>query len=210
MRTQASELYCESMSRDRMEQKVTGVAHAFGNILDIMEIDWRNDPQTEGTPRRFAKMLFEACSGRYESPPVITTFPNEKKNDELLVVGPLRFDSLCAHHFVPIIGNAYIAYVPGDRLAGLSKFSRVVKYFGNRPQIQEGMNEQVYNYLSDCLCPKNLAVILEGIHFCMYWRGVKDHSSFSTSKLSDGILQHAALRAEVMQLVDARRKPILP
>lgn len=190
------------------------IAEHFAAIMDELDIDHKNDPQTQGTPQRVAKMLFEVCAGRYQEPPEITTFPVEERgglstNNELMVVGPIQFESLCAHHFVPIIGHAFIAYLPKDRLAGLSKFSRVVKYFGERPQIQEEMTSQVYNFLWDILDPMNLAVVVEAVHFCVYWRGVKDRSSFTTSHLSDGILMTPALRNEVFQLIDRRRRPIL-
>ena len=196
--------------------RTEAIADKFGEILEVLGIDYTQDPQTKDTPQRFARMLFEVCSGRYADPPKLTEFPNDislnQDNyplDELVVVGPIRFNSLCSHHFVPVIGNAYIGYVPDEYLVGLSKFSRVVEYFAKRPQIQEVMTTQIFDFLMEQVKPKHLAVFVDAVHFCMYWRGVKDTAMASTNKLSRQIKRNSGLRAELLNLVSDRRKPIL-
>ena len=195
--------------------RTAAIADKFAEILEILGIDHTRDPQTKDTPDRVARMLFEVCSGRYSDPPKLTEFPNEATSeqetyelDELVVVGPIRFNSLCSHHFVPVIGNVYIGYVPDKYLVGLSKFSRVVEYFAKRPQIQEVMTTQIFDFLMDGIKPKHLAVFVDAIHFCMTWRGVKDTASASTNKLSHRIKRNGGLRTELLNIVSDRRKPI--
>ena len=208
--------YIEHLPNARITEQIT---EHFSTILTLLGIDYKNDPQTAETPERFARLLFEVCAGRYQSAPNLTVFPNQEQqpqdhypreiHDEMVVVGPIRINSLCAHHFVPVIGNVYIGYVPGKYLVGLSKFSRVAQYFAQRPQIQEVMTTQIFNHLWDNLEPKHLAVFVEAIHFCMYWRGVCDAAMTSTSKISPGIKRSGPIRSELMNIISDRRKPII-
>jgi GTP cyclohydrolase I len=120
--------------------------------------------------------------------------------DEMVAV-KCTVKSVCEHHFVPFIGIAHIAYIPHDRVLGLSKFNRVVDFFSRRPQIQERLTEQVSAALRYILQTNDLAVVIQAKHFCVALRGVQDHlSDTTTSKLKGRFLSVPELRAEFLSL----------
>lgn len=185
---------------DWMEEEI---AVRMREILDILRIDLR-DPNVRDTPKRYAKMLCrEVCKGRFTAPPLLTAFPNNDKNDDMQMIGPIAVRSLCSHHFCPIIGQAWVAYVPGEKLLGLSKFDRVVDWFASRPQMQEALAQQVADYLNERVAPKGVAVSIVATHTCMTWRGVKAHSgSAMGSNAMRGVFRtDAAARAEFLHFV---------
>lgn len=180
------------------------VAKRSQALLDALLIDTRNDHNTDGTAGRMAKMFIrETCAGRYNAPPKITTFPNAAKLDEMLISGPISIRSLCSHHFCPILGRAWIGMVPGERVAGLSKFNRIVDWFANRPQIQEELVVQIADYLEAQLKPKGLAVVIEASHTCMTWRGVREsNEAVMTTNVMRGVFKdHATTRAEFFSML---------
>jgi GTP cyclohydrolase I len=124
------------------------------------------------TPARVARMYLEMTRGLREEPPKVTTF-SAKGDCQMVTVLGIDYHSLCEHHLVPFYGQAHIGYLAYRRLAGLSKFARVVDYFAARPQIQEVMTDQIAAYLQDLLVPRGLIVVVEGHHMCMSARGVK-------------------------------------
>ena len=166
------------------------IANLFGAILDELGID-RNDPNAADTPNRVAKMFVdEIFAGRFQEAPKVTVFPNTRKIDEMIVTGPLTVRSMCSHHFMPIVGRAWIGYIPDQQLLGLSKFPRLLEWFARRPQIQEELTQSLANYLQEILNPKGLAVYLSCSHFCQSHRGVNESSSsvMTTSVLKGGML----------------------
>lgn len=124
------------------------------------------------TPARVAKMYLEMTSGLRVPPPDMTTFETAG-NDQMVAILGIDYWSLCEHHLVPFYGQVHIGYVPGERIAGLSKFARVVDHFAKRPQIQEAMTAQVADFLMENLAPVGVIVVVEGTHLCMAMRGVK-------------------------------------
>lgn len=174
-------------------------------VLEELLIDWRNDPNTKGTPKRYAKMLVdEAMRGRFEPPPVCTAFPNTRKLDEMYTTGPITLNSMCSHHLVPITGRAWVGVIPGETVIGLSKFNRLVQWICRRPQIQEEMVVQVADALELRLAqPKGLAVVIEATHMCMTWRGVEESSDavMRTSVVRGKFREDAAARAEFFAAV---------
>lgn len=134
------------------------------------------------TPRRYASMMLELTEGLRIEPPKITTF--EKGDcDQMIVVSDIGFTSLCEHHILPFTGVVHIGYLPGDRIAGLSKFARVADYFSRRPQTQEYMTAQIADFLVNKLEPKGLIVLVEANHLCMSIRGVMkpNHSTITSA-----------------------------
>jgi len=138
------------------------------------------------TPRRFASMMLEMTSGLRDSAPEITTF-ERGDCDQMITVFDLDYYSLCEHHLVPFYGRAHVGYLPGDRIAGLSKFGRVVEHFAKRPQTQEYMTSQVADFLMKKLKPQGLIVVIEGRHLCMSMRGVKkpNHNTVTSAIRGD-------------------------
>lgn len=183
------------------------VAVAFGQVLDALLIDI-TDPHAQKTAQRYAKMMVqETCRGRFTKPPELTAFPNTKQLDECIVVGPIAVRSLCAHHFCPVVGNAWVGYIPGEKeVIGLSKFSRVVDWFARRPQVQEEMVKQIADFLEENLKPKALAVLVDATHMCMTWRGVEEHPSatMSTSVMRGAFRDKPEARQEFFALVRGR------
>src|SRR5919107_5679777 len=119
---------------------------------------------TRDTPRRMAEAYAELLTPR---PFDLTTFPNDEGYDELVLARSIPVQSVCEHHLLPFIGVAHVAYVPGDRIVGLSKLARVVEHFARRPQVQERLTGQVADALERELTPRGVGVALEATHLCM-------------------------------------------
>jgi GTP cyclohydrolase I len=135
-------------------------------------------------------------------PFVATTFPNDEGYDELVLARDIPFSSLCEHHLLPFTGVAHVAYLPGDRLLGLSKLARVVKHFSRRPQVQERLTTQVADWLVEELHPKGVGVVLEAEHTCMSIRGVQASGVRTvTSALAGLVRDDPRSRSEFLALV---------
>ena len=148
---------------------------AFEEVLRALEIDTETDHNTRDTARRVAKMyVLEVFAGRYNKRPKVTTFPNVNQLDEVYTIGPIDIRSACSHHFVPVVGRAWVGVIPGDTLIGISKFSRIVDWLMARPQIQEEAVVMIADELEEIIKPKALAVVMKAQHLCMTWRGVKE------------------------------------
>lgn len=137
------------------------------------------------TPRRVAASLIELLTPREFA---MTTFPNDERYEELVIVRDIPFHSLCEHHMLPFRGVAHVGYVPGDRLVGLSKLARVVETFARDLQVQERLTQQVCNYLTEQLSPKGVGVVLEAEHLCMTMRGAQAAGSTTTTTAFTGVL----------------------
>jgi GTP cyclohydrolase I len=125
--------------------------------------------------------------------------------DEMVVERNVNVQSNCEHHFVVIDGLATVAYIPKDRVLGLSKINRIVEYFSKRPQIQERLTEQIFHALVYILGTDNIAVLIDAQHYCVKSRGIEDTgSSTVTSKLGGGFKADPALRAEFMSIARQR------
>ena len=151
------------------------------------------------TPERVA-----AAFGELLSPPPFsaTTFPNDEAYDELVLVRNITFHSICEHHLLPFIGTAHVAYLPKDRILGLSKFARVVDHFSRSLQVQERMTQQIANWFADNLAPRGVGVVLEAEHMCMNLRGVRAAGTTTvTSALLGALRDDARTRAEFLDLV---------
>ena len=155
---------------------ISSAAVKLEELFDVLQIDHRNDHNTKDTPRRVAKMFVtELMSGRFTGPPDITEFENSQEFDHLLVTGPIDIRSTCAHHLMPIYGQAFIGVLPDRRgkIIGLSKYDRIVDYFASRLQIQEEMVKQIEDYIVDKTAPRGLAVRVSAVHMCKTQRGVR-------------------------------------
>ena len=171
----------------KIERKVE---KRFQKVLDALLIDTENDHNTQETAKRVAKMLVrEVFAGRYEPKPRITSFPNANQYDQLYISGPIKIRSPCAHHFQPIVGNAWIGIFPGENVIGLSKFNRLVDWVASRPQIQEEMTVQIADLIEKETQAKGVAVVIKAEHMCLTHRGVKEHESDMTTSIVRGSLR---------------------
>ena len=144
--------------------------NAVRSILDEFEIDKKSEMYRH-TPRRVMKMYLEVLSGLDEkNEPKITLFNNPGYRD-ILSVKRIPFYSLCSHHLLPIFGDVSIAYIPGEKIVGLSKFPRIVKYFASRPQVQEDFTKKLTDYIYEKLKPRGVLVLIRARHLCMEMRG---------------------------------------
>ena len=185
------------------KDKISLIETNFKRIMEILGLDLSDDSLAE-TPNRVAKMMVtEIFWGLdYEAFPKCTTVDNKMRYDEMVIERNINVQSNCEHHFVIIDGLATVAYIPKDRVLGLSKINRIVEYFSKRPQIQERLTEQVYYALQYILDTENVAVVINAQHYCVKSRGVEDTgSSTMTSKLGGCFKSDPAVRAEFMSLV---------
>lgn len=166
-----------------------------------------DDPNREGlmrTPERVAKSYGEFFEGYLQDPEEIlrTTFEETEGYDEMVVLKDIDFHSHCEHHMVPIIGKAYVAYLPDKRVVGISKLARVVTAYARRLQIQEKMTAQIANAINDVLKPRGVAVIVEAEHQCMTSRGVnKPGVSMVTSTMLGAFRDDPMTRREFLAIV---------
>ncbi|HEX3242130.1 MAG TPA: GTP cyclohydrolase I FolE [Solirubrobacterales bacterium] len=152
------------------------------------------------TPGRIARAYAELLT---PVPFNVTTFPNDEGYDELVVVRDIPFQSLCMHHLLPFHGTAHVAYLPADRIVGLSKLGRVVDLFARDLQVQERLTTQVADWLVDHLAPRGVGVIIEAEHLCMSLRGVQKAGSRTvTSALRGAVKDDPRTRQEFLSLVD--------
>jgi GTP cyclohydrolase I len=142
-----------------------------------------------------------------EAFPKCTTVDNKMKYDEMVVERNVNVQSNCEHHFVVIDGVATVAYIPKQKVLGLSKINRIVEYFAKRPQIQERLTEQVFHALSFILETDNVAVVVDAQHYCVKSRGVEDvGSSTVTSKLGGVFKNDPSVRNEFMNIVNTCKR----
>lgn len=173
---QANEGLDRALSADEQSAMISSAAIKLEELFDVLQIDHRHDHNTRETPQRVAKMFVtEIMKGRYSAPPEITEFDNVQEFDHLLVTGPIEVRSTCAHHLMPIYGQAYIGVLPSaeGKIIGLSKYDRIVDYFASRLQIQEEMVKQIGHYIVAKTAPRGLAVRVTAVHMCKTHRGVR-------------------------------------
>jgi GTP cyclohydrolase IA len=147
------------------------------------------DVDAEGlcdTPRRMARAYAELLTAK---PFRLTTFPNDQGYDELVLVRDIPFQSLCMHHMLPFHGVAHVAYLPGERILGLSKLAPVVDLFSRDLQVQERLTTQIAGWLDEQLRPKGVGVVLEAEHMCMSFRGVQTPGTKTVTSALHGLVR---------------------
>ncbi|HEY8007465.1 MAG TPA: GTP cyclohydrolase I FolE [Methylocella sp.] len=165
-----------------------------------------DDPEREGlieTPDRMARAFEEFFAGYAQDPVAFLqkTFEEIEGYDEMIVLRGIRFESHCEHHMAPIIGQAWVAYVPNGRVVGISKLARVVEVYAKRLQIQEKMTAQIANSINDVLKPQGVAVIVKASHHCMTTRGVhKPDSDLVTSSMLGCFRDNPLTRQEFLSM----------
>jgi len=169
------------------------------------------DPDREGlrlTPNRVSEALKYFTQGyQIDMREVIANAIFKEKQEEMVVLRDIDFYSLCEHHLVPFFGKCHIAYLPKDRIIGLSKLARIVDVFARRLQVQERMTREIAHAIDDHLEPEGVAVVIEAQHLCMMMRGVeKQNSSATTSTMLGAFKENAATRMEFLSLLGNVRR----
>lgn len=177
----------EIYHRTSAEEKITHIQQHVEAILTILGMDLSHDSICN-TPRRVASMyVHELCRGLdVNSFPEISLFDNHDNMHDLIVT-KVSFTSLCEHHLVPMIGSAYIGYIPREKIIGLSKLSRITRYFAARPQLQERLCAQISDSLALLLGHPDIAVMIQAQHHCITSRGAQDEHSHTSTVRTTGI-----------------------
>ena len=191
------------MAEDRIER----ISYHIAEIMKVLDLDL-NDPHLRDTPERFSRMYLEIFEGLDdENEPGMTVFPNEEGFEDMVVMTDIAFYSMCAHHLMPFWGHAHVAYIPTDKIVGLSKLARVAEYHARRPQIQERMTHQIAEYLERELTPKGTMVVVEARHLCMEMRGVEKPGTWTTTSAVRGVFKKERVtREEFLDLLGRRRE----
>ncbi len=189
------------------QQKVEYIRDKFSDIMQTLGLDLSDD-SLQDTPNRVAKMFVnEIYWGLdYRKFPKMTAVENKMGYESMVLEKNIVVQSNCEHHFVIIDGYAHVAYIPKEKVLGLSKLNRVVEYFSRRPQIQERLTEQIFYTLEYILETSDIAVMVNAKHFCVKSRGVEDiNSETITSKVGGCFKDDPSTRMEFLQLV---RSPV--
>ncbi|WP_018629939.1 GTP cyclohydrolase I FolE [Niabella aurantiaca] len=184
------------------QEKISEIEYHFARIMYALGLDLNDDSLSE-TPKRVAKMFVkEMFSGlNPANQPRISLFENKYRYNRMLVEKDITLYSCCEHHFVPIIGKAHVAYIPGTKVIGLSKINRLVQYYARRPQVQERLTIQIANGLKEVLQHNDVAVMVEADHLCVASRGIKDTHSSTVTVSYSGKFQNEHTRAEFLSFV---------
>lgn len=201
---------CRPLSAEEKSAMIEDAAKAFGEFLDALKCDWRNDPNSNNTPMRVAKAYVnDLWAGRYEEAPAITAFPSDGY-DGIVQESNIPIISMCSHHHETILGDVSIAYIPSKdgMVIGLSKLNRIVEHFTRRGAIQEQLTVAIHNAVN-IICENNrgVAVMVSATHNCVQCRGVKHiGASMQTAKLSGAFKDDIASRTEFYKNIELSGK----
>ena len=181
----------------RLEEVEYQISQLFGVLGEDSSRDGLQD-----TPFRFIKALAEHMVGYREDPKKHLEKTFDVDHNDLVLVKDIPFNSLCEHHLAPFVGKIHIAYIPKDKITGLSKFGRVVEGFAKRLQVQERLTQQIADAIEEVLEPQAVAVIIEAEHTCMSGRGIKKHGASTVTSTMRGLFkENAPARGEMLQLI---------
>lgn len=193
----------KEIDEESIKQAVEDLLVAFGE-----------NPHRKGlqrTPDRVARMYGELLEGYHQDPEALVNDALfEVKYDEMVVVRDIEFYSLCEHHILPFLGRAHVAYLPKDKVLGLSKIPRIVDMFARRLQVQERMTRQIADVINELLQPLGVAVVVEGLHLCSAMRGVKKQEArMTTSSMLGAFRTSLATREEFLAIIARGTNPLL-
>ncbi len=184
-------------------EKIKNIQQYFALIMEELGLDLSDD-SLSGTPYRFAKMyvkeLFYGLNPKNK--PKLSTFENKYGYKKMLIEQNITINSACEHHFLPITGYAHIAYIPKDKVIGLSKINRLVDYYAHRPQVQERLSLQIFKDLKNTLKTEDIIVMICAKHLCVSSRGIKDKNSFTTTLEYGGSFEDSIKRDEFLKAIN--------
>jgi len=183
-------------------EKIKLIQEKMHDILEIIGMDM-NDDSLKGTPKRVAKMFINEIFGGLnpENKPVASTFDNKFKYGEMLVEKNITLYSTCEHHLLPIVGLAHVAYISSGTVVGLSKMNRVVKYYADRPQVQERLNIQIVKELKEVLNTEDVACVIDAKHLCVNSRGIRDYNSSTVTAEFGGKFKETKYKREFLDYI---------
>lgn len=190
-----------TQSEMNSDQKYNRIKGLLTEVVSTLGLDLTDDSLAE-TPHRIAKMyVHEIFSGLdYNNFPKISVIENKMSVDEMVKVSDIDLTSTCEHHFITIDGLAQVAYIPESKILGLSKINRIVRFFAQRPQVQERLTQQVLVAIQTLVETENVAVTIKATHYCVKSRGVMDTNSETTTTALGGIFKtNPQTRAEFLR-----------
>lgn len=203
----ASDNISQFIYPDEKPKLIEELTEKFEGVLGSLIIDTENDPNSQDTARRLAKMYVnEIMSGRYESAPKVTSFPNDGKYDQLIIV---RSDirSMCSHHHQPVSGICYIACLPGKNVIGLSKYTRIAQHLAQRGHLQEELTEMIAEEIVNLTESDAVGVYIRARHGCCENRGIRSsNSSTQTTVLKGRLKTDPAMRNEFMHNIQIQEQ----
>lgn len=180
------------------------VEEYFGKLLtEGLGLDL-SDPNLKDTPKRVARMF---CNEFFKSLDPnsfsLTTFPNDKDYDEIILLDNIPFVSMCSHHFLPFSGKAWFAYIPDKKLVGASKINRLITHYSAKPQLQENLSKEIVDCFVSLLQPKAVMLVMRAIHGCMACRGIRqgNDAGMMTSVVYGVFKENDKARSEVLNLI---------
>ena len=205
----ASDNIARLLQEGEKEQLIEEATEAFENVLDTLIIDRHNDPNSQGTARRLAKMYFnEIMSGRYDHMPNATAFPNHVDDgyDGMLVVRS-EIKSMCSHHHQPVSGVAYIGIIAADKLIGLSKYTRIAQWCARRGTLQEELCNDIAREIMSATGSENVGVYVQATHGCCENRGIMATSSLTqTTVLKGAFAKDQSTKKEFMDNIKLQQE----
>ena len=185
-------------------EKIKNIQKHFRKIVDELGLDLEDD-SISGTPYRVAKMYVkEIFSGLDpDNKPKISLFENKYNYNKMLIEKNINLNSTCEHHFLPITGKAHVSYISSGKVIGLSKLNRIVKYYSQRPQVQERLTTQIYNELKEVVDTESVMVVVEAKHLCVSSRGIKDYTSSTITEMYGGDFNIYNKRDEFYKLLNS-------
>ena len=203
----ASDNISQFIYPDEKPHLIDEITKKFEGVLNSLIIDTENDPNSQDTARRLAKMYVnEIMSGRYEPSPKVTSFPNDGKYDQLIIV---RSDirSMCSHHHQPVSGICYIACLPGKNVIGLSKYTRIAQHLAQRGHLQEELTEMIAEEIVNLTESDAVGVHIRARHGCCENRGIRSsNSSTQTTVLKGRLKTDPAMRNEFMHNIQIQEQ----
>ena len=203
----ASDNISQFIYPDEKQHLIDEITEKFEGVLSSLIIDTDNDPNSQDTARRLAKMYVnEIMAGRYEPSPKVTSFPNDGKYDQLIIV---RSDirSMCSHHHQPVSGICYIACLPGKNVIGLSKYTRIAQHLAQRGHLQEELTEMIAEEIVNLTESDAVGVYIRARHGCCENRGIRSsNSSTQTTVLKGRLKTDPAMRNEFMHNIQIQEQ----
>lgn len=203
---------CIVRTEEEKKRMLLEAEHHYGEFLTAMGFDWRQDASMQNTPHRVAKMwIDDLAEGSMNAQPKITSFPNDAGYTGLVCQTRIPVSSMCAHHHLPFVGFAHVAYIPGtdeeSKIIGLSKLNRITDWYSRRPTVQESLTKQIHSFVNEkCVGNRGVAVVIEAQHMCVRCRGIRQDSVMKTSEMSGYFFENEiGTRQEFFQLIDQSR-----
>ena len=193
---------------EEKQELINEVTDKFEAVLDSLLIDRQEDPNSQGTGHRLAKMYInEIMSGRYSPRPVATAFPNDSvdRYSGMLVVRS-ELKSMCSHHHQPVTGIAYIGIIPGNKVIGLSKYTRIAQWCARRGTLQEELCNDIAREIKNATDTADVAVYIQAVHGCCENRGISAHSSLTQTTVLGGEFHNADVKKEFFDNVKLQQE----